>query len=354
MEQKQLSFRSCRKGNPIGRSVIYLATIRDIADRLGVSISTVSKGLNGGADISEELRQQILDTAVEMNYTTKRMRKTDNRKVCIFIGHTLYETPDTFGFDIILGFRQAASLNHWNVEVVPVTPEFQQQERYDTYMLRNGYSGAFAVCFALPDPWMQQFETTNIPTVLFDNHISQNPSVSYVGADSFEGINAIIEHLASLHHTRIAFVNGPTISMITEQRQRAFYTSMASYHLTVDPGLIVHTPYTGEAAGEHVLPLLQKGATALICGNDQIAYRVLEECTQLGYRVPEDVSIIGFDDLPDSAKTTPPLTTVRQERLDLGKCGFYALHCQLYHLSCSKVLLHPSLIVRGSTGEAKK
>lgn len=330
-----------------------MATIRDIADRLGVSISTVSKGLNGGDDISEELRQRILDTAVEMNYTTKRMRKAGNRKLCIFVGYTEYKTLGSFGYDIILGFKQAASLNHWEVDVIPVSPEFQRQEKYDTYMLKQGYSGAFIICFALPDIWMKQFQTTRIPTVLFDNYISQNQSVSYVGADSFEGIDAVIEHLSSLGHTRIGFINGSLYSMITEQRLRAFNTSMISRQLPIDHNLIVNTSYTGESATEHVAPLLQSGATAIICGNDFIAYSVMSECQRLGYRVPEDVSIVGFDDLPDSVKTNPPLTTVRQERIDLGKCGFYALHCLLYHLSCSKVLLHPSLVVRGSTAQVR-
>ena len=146
-----------------------MATIREIADKLGVSISTVSKGLNGANDISLELRQTILDTAVEMGYVTKKMKKEEHKKLCVFIENMDYESASQFGYDIVLGFRQAAYRDNWHVEVLPVTPDFQSKEKYDTFMLKSGYSGAFLVGFALQDEWMKQLETTGMPTVLFDN-----------------------------------------------------------------------------------------------------------------------------------------------------------------------------------------
>lgn len=85
-----------------------MATIKDIATRLGVSVSTVSKGLNGASDISEELRQMVLDTAVEMGYATKKSKKKENRKLAVFIENMEYETEDQFGYDIVLGFKQNA------------------------------------------------------------------------------------------------------------------------------------------------------------------------------------------------------------------------------------------------------
>lgn len=328
-----------------------MATIRDIAEKLGVSVSTVSKGLNGAADISEELRQLILDTAVEMNYTTKRMRKESNKKLCIFVEHAQYEQPNSFAYDIILGFKQAAYRENWEVQIVPITPEFQITEKYDTYMLKNGYSGAFLIGLGLQDEWMQQLTVTNIPAVLFDNYISKNPNVAYVGADSFEGIDAAIEHLAMLHHTRIAFLNGSIYSMIAEHRERAFYLSMKAHGLPIDDRLIVHTSFYGSGVARDLPALLELGATAILCVNDPIAYEVIHECLKAGYRIPEDISVIGFDDLPDSAKTTPPLTTLRQNRLDLGKCSYSTLCSLLMHVTCSMTLLRPQLVVRESTGE---
>ena len=162
-----------------------MATIKDIANRLGVSVSTVSKGLNGASDISEQLRQIVLDTAVEMGYTPKQMRAREAKKLCIFIENMEYETSEQFGYDIILGFKQAAYPAQYGVTVMPVTPDFQAGEKYDTYMLKNGYVGAFFVGFALQDAWLAQLHTTSIPTTLFDNYIRKNPNVSYIGTDSF-------------------------------------------------------------------------------------------------------------------------------------------------------------------------
>lgn len=99
-----------------------MTTIKDIANRLGISVSAVSKGLNGAPDISEELRTIVLETAVEMGYSTKRSRKEEHRRLAVFIENMDYESPSDFGYDIILGFKQSAFKQKWAVDVIPVTP----------------------------------------------------------------------------------------------------------------------------------------------------------------------------------------------------------------------------------------
>ncbi len=329
-----------------------MTTIKDIAARLGISVSTVSKGINGASDISPELRQTVLDTAVEMGYITKKMKKEEHKKLCLFIENMEYESNSQFGYEIILGFKQAAFRENWDVSVLPITTTFQMQEKYDTYMLKNGYTGAFFVGFALQDEWMSQLNSTNIPTALFDNFIKKNPNVAYVGTDSFEGIDSAIEHLASLGHTKIAFLNGSPNSMITEHRMQAFFDSMNAHDLSIDADLIAYGYYVADSAKDHVPGFLQKGATAIVCGNDLIASGVIRECISRGFSVPEDVSVIGFDDLPISTHLNPPLTTIRQERVELGKCGFYALNSLIHHVSVSKNLLRPQFIIRNSTAKA--
>ncbi len=326
-----------------------MTTLKDIANRLGISMGTVSKGLNGASDISDELRQTVLDTAVEMGYTTKRMKKGEHKKLCIFIENMEYTKPEHFGYDIVLGFKQAAYRDNWDVTVLPIDPAFQIKEKYDIYMLKNGYSGAFLVGFALQDEWMTQLENTNVATALFDNFIKKNLNVSYIGTDSFEGIDAAIDYLVNLNHRRIAFLNGSLHSMITEHRQQAFYESMTAHDLSVDTNLIANGYYVAESAKDFVPSFLNHGATAIVCGNDLIAYGVIRECEKRGFKVPDDISVIGFDDLPLSAEMTPSLTTIRQERIELGKCGYMTLHSLINHVSISKTLLRPQLIKREST-----
>ena len=116
-----------------------MATIKDIADRLGVSVSTVSKGLNGAKDISESVRQQVLDTAVEMGYKSKRRSKDHKKKLCLFIENMDFESVNQFGYEIILGFKQAAFKERYDITVLPVSSEFQKNESYDTYCLFHYY-----------------------------------------------------------------------------------------------------------------------------------------------------------------------------------------------------------------------
>lgn len=326
-----------------------MATIKDIANRLGVSVSTVSKGLNGASDISEELRQLVLDTAVEMGYSTKRSRKEENRKLCIFIENMDYETNNQFGYEIVLGFKQNAFRHKWDVSVVPVTPAFQLSEKYDTYMLKHGYCGAFFLGFALHDEWMKQLETTTMPTVLFDNYIRKNPNVCYIGTDNYEGIDAAIDHLYTLGHKRIAFLNGSLHSMVSEQRQDAYYQSMKAHGLEIDDRLTAYGYYVADSAKYHVPTFLGAGATAIVCGSDLIASGVITECQLRGFRVPEDISVVGFDDLPISSMLEPPLTTVRQERGELGKCAYVILNSLVHHISICKTQIRPQLIEREST-----
>lgn len=330
-----------------------MATIKEIADRLGVSVSTVSKGLNGANDISDALRQTILDTAVEMGYTTKRMKKEGHKKLCIFVENIGHETKNHFGYDIVLGFKQSAYRDKWDVTVLSIDADFQLQEKYDTYMLKNGYSGAFALGFALSDNWMQQFKTTTIPTVLLDNYIRKNPHVAYVATDSLEGIDSAIEHLALLGHKKIALLSGSTDSMVYNQRRQAYIDSLLNHGLSYQEGLITYCYHDIDSVHEQVATFWAQGATAIICSNDNLASNVINECTRQGYRVPEDISVIGFDDLPISAGLQPPLTTIGQDRIELGKCGYYALSGLINHVSISQTMLRPQFIERASTAPPK-
>lgn len=330
-----------------------MVTIKDIANRLGIAPSTVSKGLNDANDISPDLKKLVLDTAIEMGYVTKKMKKETHKRLCLFIENMQYEHPQDFGFDIILGFRQAAIRDDWEVHIVPITPILQLREPYDRYMMRNNYHGGFLVGFALKDPWMKQLETTTIPTVLFDNCIRKNPNVAYIGTDSFEGIDIAIEHLIALGHTKIALLNGSPDSMITTDRYNAYVSSMQSHGLPVDESLIAHGYYVEESAKYHTAPLIKNGATAILCGNDLLAIGVIKECRRLRLKLPQDLSVIGFDNLPAAEAISPALTTISQDRVDLGRNSFAALYWLIAKVPISKSLLRPELIIRESTAQVR-
>ncbi len=330
-----------------------MATIKEIANKLGIAVSTVSKGLNGASDISAEMRQLVLDTAVEMGYASKKMKATGTRKVCIFIENMDYENIEQFGYEIVVGFKLSAARRHWDVTVVPTNLNMQTAEKFDTYMLKNGYSGAFLLGFTLHDDWVWQLTKTTVPTVLLDNYIERNNHVGYVGTDNYEGIDLAVDHLHSLGHTRIAFLNGSKNSMVSEQRHQSFINSMTKHGLEVDENLIEYGYYVPDCAKDHVPGFLRNGATAIMCASDLIASGVITEIHKYGLKVPEDVSVIGFDDLPIAAHLTPPLTTIRQDRTDLGKSAFLLLDGLIHNVTISKLLLRAKFIQRESTAPHK-
>ena len=328
-----------------------MPTIKDIATKLGVSSGTVSKGLNGAEDISESLREKILATAVEMGYTKKSLHKPDTRKLCIFIENMDYYLEDDFGYDIILGFKHAAYKENWDVEVIPVSEEFQSKRPYDSFMMGRSISGSLNLGFAVDDPWMTEFKTTSVPTILFDNFIRENPMVGSVGTDDEEGIGLAIEHLTNLGHRKIALLNGPETAMVSQSRLKAYESNMKKHDLAYSHRFIAHEPYSQDAARKHIKQFYDIGITAIICGNDTLALGVIKECERLGISVPGEMSVIGYDDISACDRSIPPLTSVRQDRVQLGKCCYYILYALVNGVSLSRNLLRPSLTMRSSTAE---
>ena len=205
-----------------------MTTIQDIADKMGVSKSTVSKALNDAPDISEALRKQVLETAVALGYTKLRRYKKPTKKVCIIIEkeNMRYQEPHHFAYDILVGFRQMAEPAGFDVEIVPVDIKTQRSQHYDVFMLEHDYIGAFVVGFSLSDPWIQDFKISRTPAVLFDNYIVGNPSTAYVGIDNEEGMELAVSYLAGLGHRKIAYLSSSLGARVLQARHAAFLRSM--------------------------------------------------------------------------------------------------------------------------------
>ncbi len=328
-----------------------MATLDDIAQELGISKGTVSKALNGARDVSKKMQQAVLEKAVELGYS-RMSRSTAAPRLAVFVINMDYLKPDDFGYDIIVGFRKAAEPAGFQVEVIALDPDMQRKIRYDEYMMRENYCGGLFLGMSLVEPWISEFETCRTPTVLYDNHISCNPNVTSVGVDNVEGIELAVNYLRSLGHSRIGYLSSALEAYVYQQRYLAFRRVMTRLGLAADESVMGNALHVNVCLSTHLPRLLKNGCTAIICSHDMLAHSAMFYCGELGLRVPEDISILGFDDIPLCRYTTPPLTTVRQNRPALGKSAFYALSSQLNGVPLSTHLLHAELICRDSCGKA--
>ena len=330
-----------------------MITFSDIAKELGVSKGTVSKAMSNAEDISPAMRNTILDKAVEMGYTRNRRAK-GQPKLAIFICNMEYENPSDFGFDLVMGFRKAAEPNGYAIDVIPLTRELQNTMHYDSFMMQHNYLGAFFLGLSLSDPWLPECKTTANPTVLLDNHIMDNPLVTHVGVDNIDGMKLAVSYLKSLGHERIGYLGNALGSYVYRQRYDAYFIAMKEFGLPVDPD-IVGTDLKITDCIYHRLPrLLEKGCTAIVCSHDVLANGAMTYCAELGKSVPKDISIIGFDDIPICEFTFPPLTTIRQDRTQIGKSAYSALYNHFQAVSIDSLLMHPKLICRSSCAPLEK
>lgn len=325
-----------------------MATLEDIAKTLGVSKSTVSKALNGAWDVSDAMRRAVVETAVELGYSRLR-RGEEAPRLAVFITNMDYASPEDFGYDILVGFRKLAEPAGYQVSVIPLDYKLEKSIAYDQYMLQGNYLGGLFLGLSLDDPWLRDFETCRTPTVLYDNRVSGNPRVTYVGADNAEGMFLAVQYLKSLGHRKIGYLSSALGAYVYQQRQQAFFQAMQKNGLC-DQALARDSYFFSVCMEEHLPALLGLGCTAILCSHDSLAIGALDHCRKTGIRVPEDVSILGFDDLPRCQGTQPPLTTIRQDRTELGKSAYCALSSQMEGVSLSTFLLHTELVTRASCG----
>ena len=327
-----------------------MATLDDIAQELGISKSTASKALSGAKDVSKAMRQTVLEKAVELGYS-RVARCSEMPKIAIFITNMEYKNPKDFGYDLVVGFRKVAEPDGFQVDIIPLNLQMQCDLHYDTYMIKNNYCGSLFLGLSMQDPWMQDFETCKTPTVLYDNHISGNPKVTHVGVDNVEGMEMAVRFLKDLGHTKIGYLSSALQAYVYRQRHFAFFQAMQANGLHMDESLSGNADFINECLSLHLPRILDAGCTAIVCSHDLLAYSVMIHCLELGLRVPEDISILGFDDIPLCKYTIPPLSTIRQDRTNIGKSAFFALLNQLNNVYVNSLLLYPELIQRASCAE---
>ncbi|MFI3253340.1 MAG: LacI family DNA-binding transcriptional regulator [Eubacteriales bacterium] len=329
-----------------------MANINDIAQMAGVSKSTVSKAMNGGTDVSETVRNKILMAAEEMGYL-----KHKGQNIAILIRNTAYQQEGDFGFSLIRGFKemyQDTKISRTHVIIEEIEESLEKEMKFDEFMARNKYVACFVIGFSYHDIWLSQIQQSNYPSVLYDNEARGIATTAQVGVDNEEAMSSIVSHLVGLGHQKIAYLSGELGSYYSKQRYAAFLKAIAEHDLSFEENMFGAAYFVSDCVSQHLPRMLQEGATALVCGHDSIANTAMNHCKEMGFSVPDQVSVVGFDDIKLASFTSPPLTTIKQDCLQIGKSAFFALEGLRNSIPVNVVYLHSELIVRNSTATARK
>jgi LacI family transcriptional regulator len=215
--------------------------------------------------------------------------------------------------------------------------------------------GVAVLTFGEEEPVLDQLMNRNVPMVLAEFRL-EDPKASTILLDYTTGIRAAVDHLVELGHTKIAFLAGPHKLHSAITRENDYRTAMQAAGLPIQTKWVIECDHTlkGGVAGFGQLQSLAARPTAILCSNDMTAIGVLRAAYMNGLRVPQDLSVIGLDDIDFAEFTLPPLTTIRLSRVELARAAFEALRQQAEKPAGIKIqrefLVSTSLVIRGSTG----
>ncbi|CQR54095.1 LacI family DNA-binding transcriptional regulator [Paenibacillus riograndensis] len=301
-----------------------MVSIKDVAKHAGVSISAVSKTLNGYSDVSEATRRKILQAAQELNYSPNMLAKNLKHKVTKTIALIISNFEKANGkdgvvFQIISGVYAAAT--RYGYEVVIYTRSLSEQQDKSYWQFCNDHKIAGVVISGLrtTDPYFEELIDSDIPSVVIDAE-TIGPHAGSVITDNLEAARLAVQYLISKGHQEIGMVNGHRYATVSIKREQGYREALEEAGLTFIPSRVVEADFTEEGAYELTEGFISANPrlTAVFVASDLMAIGVMKRITELGLRVPEDISLMGFDDIVLCSYTTPKLSTIRQDFVGLG------------------------------------
>jgi DNA-binding LacI/PurR family transcriptional regulator len=360
--------------------VTMAVTIRDVAQQASVSIATVSRVLNNHTSVKDGVRQRVLQAATNLGYSlpeqfiTEPVDSVNNSKRGLKeIGVLLYDpnlgnnapTANPFWSPILFGASSEASKSKIKVSYQPISLLNQSPETLLANLREMDFSGILLVG-PTDLQLVKLIQHLKLPLVLIDNYIPGLENVDSVMSNSFEGTREAVSHLIANGHRNIVFMGSTStsgaepVSTIYSIEQRAIGYRMALLYagLDVNPQLFEPSKLTPEGGYEACKRLLARKVrfSSIFCANDMVAIGALKALREAGLRVPEDVSLVGFDDLDVAAHLSPALTTVRIQKGDLGAVGVKTLlnRAQDPTSPAMTITLGVELIQRESVGNPRQ
>ncbi|HKU12011.1 MAG TPA: substrate-binding domain-containing protein [Sinomonas sp.] len=329
-------------------------TLAAIARLTGVSTPTVSKVVNGREDVSAETRAKVLAALEQAGYQSPGQRRAPAGQQVVEVAFDAIDSNYTA--TVLNGILDFAAES--GVEVVVSVTGSPAGSRFDLgrraqRMVDEGRSGMIVVTSAFSEGQLSAFRRRHVPVVVIDP-LNQPPAdVISVGAANWSGGRAAAEHLLDLGHRRIAYLGGPEEAECNQARLHGYLSALMSRGIDHDPSLVLHGSFRTEDGirGLTELLALPEPPTAIFAGNDAIAVGVLREARRRHIRVPEDLSLVGFDGTVLAEDSVPALTSVAQPLHDMGRAALRNVLRQARgeQLDSHRVELATQLVVREST-----
>ena len=330
-------------------------TLNDIADRVGVSIATVSKVINGKPDVSETTRRKVSDAMAALGY---RRNRSGDPAESTEIEVVFQAVEDMWAVELLHGILQVANAHGLSVTLTETGHGNIPDNQWVNRLLDHKPAGAILIFSSLTERQSHQLDMCGIPFVVLDPAGSPGSHTRSVQTDNWTGALQGTRHLIALGHRRIAMITGTKTLMCAKARVDGYHAALTEAGIPADPELLREGRFTmasgRDAAGQ--LLELPEPPTAIFASNDMEAMGVYEAARLAGMRIPEDLSVIGFDDVQPSALMNPPLTTIRQPLTEMGKAAAQMIvdARQAGSRAASlQTILPTSLIVRDSTASPR-
>ena len=298
-----------KPGNP--------ATIALIASDVGVSITTVSKVLNGRSDVAAQTRARVEASLQQHGY---RRRSRRPPAVTGHIDLVFHEFDAAWAMEVLRGVEAVTSPARVELVISQLDGSHRPPRHWADDVLARNPLGVLLVLCHPTEAQRRQLHRQRIPFVVLDTDSATAASVPTVGSNNFNGGLLATQHLLGLGHRRIAVISGPADVLCSRARVAGYRSALDEAALPVDPALIRYGHFTGETGYEHGLALLDRPdrPTAVFAGSDMQAMGLIRAARRLGLRVPADLSVVGYDNVPMAEWSATPLTTVDQHVQDMA------------------------------------
>jgi LacI family transcriptional regulator, galactose operon repressor len=336
-----------RKSKPPTR-----ATIRDVARHAGVSVATVSRVLNGRPDVSRETREAVLRVVREQGFSSNRNARALSAGRTGLVGMTLPFVHEYFG-RFLDGASEALYEQDMRIVLCPTLHEHQREATLLELLMQGTTDGALLLLTTESSDELKALRDQGYPFVVLDPRKPLDEGIPAVSATHWAGAKAATDHLLSLGHRRIGAITGPHGWVASVDRLDGYHAALAGAGVLPAPELVAKGNFTTESgyAGAAGLLDTSEPPTAIFAFNDEMAVGAMKAARERGLRLPEDLSVVGFDDLERAAIVSPALTTVRQPLAEMGRMAVSLLIRLLdnQRLEALSVELATKLVVREST-----